>query len=91
MPEASSQSKGTRYRFPVYEYGLRMPMDDNTARSFFRVENEARDKTYHIASEMASEVLGYVPSDKLIGQSRLDAWQGADTIDLGRFRPRNSA
>ena len=44
--------------------------------------------TYAEGSEMASEVLSYVPSDTIIGQQHQDSWPGAEKADLGPFRPK---
>ena len=86
-----SVAKGKTVRLPVHEYTLRIPMETNTAASFLRAENEARDKTYQNGSELASEVLGYLPSDTMFGEGRLDVWPGAEKADFGPFRPRNTS
>ena len=67
-----SVAKGTSYRLPVYEYTLQIEMGDNTAECFFGAENEARDMTNQDGSEAAAEVLGYVPSDTVIGEGHLE-------------------
>ena len=84
-----SVAKGTSHRLPVYEYTLRINMADNGAASFFRAENKARDTTYQTGSEIASEVLAYLPSDTIIGRRRQDSWPRADKADLGPFRPKD--
>lgn len=81
-------SKRTKYRLPVYEYTLRIPMEDNTALSYFLAEQEARDATYQKGSEVASEILTEFPSATVIAESHLDAWPGAAEADLGCFRPK---
>ena len=85
-----SLSKKNKRRLPVYEYALQIRMDDNSAVSYFRAEQEARDRTYQKGSELASEVLVEIPSATVIGQSRLDVWPGAAEADLDPFRPRNT-
>ncbi len=86
-----SVSKKNKRRLPVYEYTLQIPMEDNLAVSYFRAEQEARDRTYQKGSELASEVLVEVPSATVIGQSRLDVWPGAAIADLGPFRPKGAS
>ena len=83
-----SVAKGTSHRLPVYEYTLRITMAAGGIVSWFNAENEARDMTYSEGSEMASEVLSYVPSDTMIGQQHQDTWPGAEKADLGSFRPQ---
>ncbi len=84
-----SVAKGTSYRLPVYEYTLRINMAAGGVASFNGAENKARDATYHEESEMASEVLTYVPSDTIIGQQHQDSWPGAEKSELGPFRPKD--
>ena len=84
-----SMGKRTNLRLPVYEYTLQIDMEDNEIDSFHDAENKARDMTYHEGSEMASEVLSYVPSDTIIGEDHLDLWPGAEKADLGPFQPKD--
>jgi len=78
-------------RLPFYEYKLTIDMPDRGVASFARAENLARDMTYTRESKMGAEVLSYVPSDTMLGQSRLESYSGAETTDLGAFRPKSMA
>ncbi|MHB8900381.1 MAG: FAD-dependent oxidoreductase [Thermoguttaceae bacterium] len=82
-----SAAKDASDPLPVYQYSLQIAMEDNSVRSFFRAENEARDRTYQPGSESASEVLGYVPSDTIVGLSRAESWPGAEVADFRPFQP----
>jgi flavin-dependent dehydrogenase len=84
----NSVANGAGYRLPVYEYTLTIEMPDNRGDAFHHAEQVARDRTYAKGSEMASEVLSYVPCDTIVGESRVDSWPGAARADLGPFRPK---
>ncbi|MBC8872039.1 MAG: FAD-dependent oxidoreductase [Planctomycetes bacterium] len=86
-----SVAKGTKHRLPVYEYTLRIDLEDDGFRSFQRAENRARDMTYDAGSESASETLYHVPSDTIIGEGHLGSWPGADEAMLEAFRPKGTA
>jgi len=86
-----SVAKGTKHRLPVYEYTLRIDLENDDFRSFQRAENWARDMTYAAGSELASETLYHVPPDTIIGEGRLDWWPGADEAMLEAFRPKGTA
>jgi len=77
-------------RLPVYEYTLRLTLQDDTVASGAAREHQARDATQGEGSETGSEVLSFEPSDTIVGQSRLAVWAGAAAVDLGPFRPRET-
>ena len=84
----NSIAQKTSYRLPVYEYTLTIEMKDNSADAFRSAEQVARDMSYAKGSEMAAEVLSYLPSDTIIGEGHVDSWPGAERVDLGPFRPK---
>jgi flavin-dependent dehydrogenase len=84
----NSVAQNTSYRLPVYEYTLTIEMKGNSGEAFRNAEQVARDRTYVKGSEMASEVLCYVPSDTIVGERHVDSWPGAEKADLGPFRPK---
>ncbi len=79
---------GSTHRLPVYEYTLRIDMEDNGPRSMQRAEHAARDMTFAAGSEVASETLCGTVSDTIISERRLDARPGAAERTLGAFRPK---
>lgn len=85
------EAKGTKHRLPVYEYTLRIDLQDNNLRSFLHVENLARNMTYTKDSEVSSERLYYVPSDTIIGEGHLNEWLGASKAKLDPFRAKGIA
>jgi len=84
-------AQGRTHRLAVYEYVLAIDLPDNGPVSVFRAENRARDLTNGQGSEVASEVLHYVPSDTIVGQQQIATWPGAERADLGAFRPKGVA
>lgn len=84
-------AKGAEGRLPVHEYTLKIDMPDNGIGAFARAENLARDMTYDEGAKIAAEVLGYVPSDTIVGQTRIDSWRGAAGANLGAFLPKDIA
>ena len=83
-----SVAKKKNLRLPVYLYELEIDRQDNSLQSFFNAEHRARDLTYHVGSETASEVLFCAPSDTIVGETHLDAWNDESAADLGVFRPK---
>ncbi len=86
-----SAADGTKHRLPVYEYTLRIDLQDNDFRSFQHLEHQARGMTYTTDSEMASETLYHLPSDTIVGEGRLESWPGSDRVKVGPFRPKGTA
>ena len=80
-------AKGAEGRLPVHEYTIQIDLPDHGIGSFARAENLARDMTYDKAANVAAEVLGYLPSDTIIGEARIESWPGAELADLGAFLP----
>ena len=83
--------KGTEYHLPVYDYTLKIDLQNNDAAALFEAENRARDMTYTRESELASEVLDFMPSDTIVGEEHGETWPGAKQAGLGVFRAKGIA
>jgi len=73
---------------PLYEYKLKIDMDDGSWTSFAKADEEARNKTWHTSHVTSSERLHQVPPDPLVAKAnQAGAWQGADAVNLDTLRP----
>lgn len=83
-----SVAEGSNHRLPVYEYTLQIALPDNSPGAFLRAENQARDLTYSLGSEMGSESLYNLPGDTMLGKAHQAAWPGAEKVSLNAFQPK---
>jgi hypothetical protein len=82
------EQKGKKY--PIIEYTLTLPMQDDTYASLAKAEQLARDKTYHAEQESSSDVLFQVPPESIKGMKSGSApWNGVEKLPVEAFRPAN--
>jgi flavin-dependent dehydrogenase len=82
----------TPIEHPVYEYTVRMPLNDNGVASFARVEQSIRDRVVGPGMQDGSEYAWYVPEATMMGAKRLEGnWPGASKCDADVFRPQGLA
>jgi len=95
-PGNKARDTGLRYHvagksynvYPVYEYELRIPMQDGSWASFARAEQHARDRTWHRGQAGAAEMLFQVPPDPVRSDGPFAGpWPGADKIPLTALTP----
>lgn len=77
--------KGGRY--PVIEYELKIPMEDDSFASFAKAEQTARDWTWNKEQVDASETLIPATPARIRGLKSESAWSGADRFALDALRP----
>jgi len=85
FPNRAKTSSG---EFPIVEYTLQLPMNDDSSASFAAADQQARAMTYHPEQQFTSDCLFEVPPDPMYGrQSAAGAWEGVDKLPLEAFRP----
>ena len=72
-PTEGAKDLGITYQvekksYPVYEHKLVLPMKDASWASYARVDQEARNRTWHTGQIAASEMLFHVPPESLISR-----------------------
>ncbi len=73
---------------PLYEYNLKIEMNDGSWTSFAKADEEARNKTWSASHVTSSERLHQVPPDPLVAKATQSGeWPGADAVNLDTLRP----
>ncbi len=84
FPNRAKTSSGV---FPVIEYTLELPMENDDWASWAKADQAARSLIYHPEQQFVSDVLFEVPPDAMQGQDVASGpWNGVDAIPLGCFR-----
>ena len=84
--EPSPTFRGRMY--PVTEYALTLPVPADTVEAWAEADARARDATFHPEQQFASEVLFFVPPDRINGRGRCRGeWTGAGALSLDAFQP----
>ena len=74
--------------YPVHEYKIQIQIPEYSISTFQKAEQFARDLTWNKEVADSSEILFEVPPQQIRAQSYYDgAWQGADKIPIGCFKP----
>jgi hypothetical protein len=74
--------------FPVIEYTIQLPLDDDGYHAWMQADQQARTMTYHPDQQWTSDVLFQVPPDATQGrQTASGAWEGVEKLPLGAFQP----
>jgi flavin-dependent dehydrogenase len=74
--------------YPVHEYKIQIQIPEYSISAFQKAEQFARDLTWNKEVADSSEILFEVPPQQIRAQSYYDgAWQGADKIPVGCFKP----
>ena len=82
------KSPSTAGVYPIYEYGLNLPMKDGSFAAWAEVEQRARQMTYHPEQQFTSDELSEVPPDPMHGKaSSSGPWAGAGKLPLDAFCP----
>ncbi len=77
--------------FKIIEYKLRLPMPDDSWRSWAIADQKARSLTYHPEQQFTSDVLFEVPPDAVVAQEEVRGpWNGVASLPLGAFVPANT-
>ncbi len=72
----------------VFEYKLRVPLEDGSWMSLARAEQTIRDKTYTETDQAITEEPFLLPPDPIRGaRSASGAWKGVERLPVEAFRP----
>lgn len=87
FPNRARTSSGI---FKIIEYKLRLPMPDDSWRSWAIADQKARSLTYHPEQQFTSDFLFEVPPDSVVAQEEAKGpWNDIASLPLGAFAPAN--
>ena len=86
-PNPAGTSSG---EFPVIEYTMPLPVEDDSYAAYMKVDQQARTMTYDPEQQFTSDQLFQIPPDPMHGrQAASGPWQGVDPLPLGAFQPQD--
>ncbi len=83
-----NQAKTSSGMFRVWDYALRLPMQDAGPASWAAADQRARSLTYHPEQQFTSDVLFQVPPDPMVSEQPAPADASPQTLPLNCFRPK---
>jgi hypothetical protein len=84
-----NRAKTTSAVFPIIEYTFQFPLAGDSDAAWAKVDQLARDVTYHPEQQFTADVLFQVPPDPMFGQKTTDgAASDLASLPLEAFRPQ---